>query len=109
MLSTGKSCLTETGYRPKFCKVYITATGAPFIFRLAKEFAKQYFLFNSFTKLGADLWRNNHEPRSVTSDVQAQPNVSAVTYTIKCSSGVVLAIYVRSVETNASIEAALKI
>ena len=45
----------------------------------------------------------------MTSDVQAQPNVSAVTYTIKCSSGVVLAIYVRSVETNASIEAALKI
>ena len=47
-----KSFLVETGYLPKFEKVNIVANGAPLKCCLAKTFAKQYVLLNSFLSPG---------------------------------------------------------
>ena len=52
LLSTEKYCLKETCYQPTLHWVYIGVTGAPLNFRLSKEFVKQYFLLNSYMKLG---------------------------------------------------------
>ena len=58
LLSTCKSCSTETGPLPNFHEVYSVATGGPLIFRLAKKFSEQHFLPKSCTKLspGGTYW-----------------------------------------------------
>ena len=54
LLSTEQFRLRETGYQPKIHKFYIVATGVCLSICLTKKFAKQYFLLNSFMKLGPD-------------------------------------------------------
>ena len=50
LLRAGKYFLVKTGYRPKYHKVYIAATGSQLVFCSVKKFAKNYFLLNSLMK-----------------------------------------------------------